>query len=288
MELYRYISFEEFVNLITVKKLHYVCPTEWEDTYEGYLFRMLGISLSHKKELLNRLFDDCSFVDVSLALKKYCKIAFARYHWYGQCWTKEKNENDAFWRIYSHNNRAIRISTTTEALDALFPSDQYYKEMKSIIYENESGNLLLEKLLSATLRVNHTNECFFHKRKAFSHEKEYRVLVSPKNDSNTLQHIFNKANKSLLLHYNDIDRHLEKKEDFIDLLLTVISESVDAELIEGFEKDGISVPIKANIGQFLHSVMVHPRAETWYVELVKQLCAVNAIQFMGKSSLYKI
>lgn len=99
MKLYRYISFEEFVNLLTTKSMHYSCPTKWEDTYEGYMFRSLD-DVSHRTELLKRMWNEIpsnipDFEKALSILKNYCKIAYARYHWYGQCWTREANENDA-------------------------------------------------------------------------------------------------------------------------------------------------------------------------------------------------
>ena len=36
--LYRYISFEDFVNLLINNKDRFVRPASWEDKYEGYLF----------------------------------------------------------------------------------------------------------------------------------------------------------------------------------------------------------------------------------------------------------
>ncbi len=38
IKLFRYIGFEDFVNLMINNKDRYVRPSSWEDEYEGYLF----------------------------------------------------------------------------------------------------------------------------------------------------------------------------------------------------------------------------------------------------------
>ena len=41
-ELYRYMSFSEFVNMVQRKQLQLVSPLNWDDKYEGYVFRMMN------------------------------------------------------------------------------------------------------------------------------------------------------------------------------------------------------------------------------------------------------
>ena len=40
LNLYRYIGFEDFVNLVVLKKDRYNYPANWDDGYEGFLFRI--------------------------------------------------------------------------------------------------------------------------------------------------------------------------------------------------------------------------------------------------------
>lgn len=37
-DLYRYISFEDFINLVVNKKDRFVRPVCWDDKYESYIF----------------------------------------------------------------------------------------------------------------------------------------------------------------------------------------------------------------------------------------------------------
>lgn len=151
MNLYRYISFEEFINLITIKCFHYVNPTNWQDVYEGAMFKALEAPQS-RKQLLLALMKEPSQNGAEIALKNYCKLIFAKYHWFGQCWTYESEESDAFWRIYSYDNHAIRISTTTRQIDDLFPSDLYYKESKKVKYDSVSDDRFVQKMLNCVRR----------------------------------------------------------------------------------------------------------------------------------------
>ncbi len=288
MKLYRYISFEEFVNLLTTKAMHYSCPTKWEDTYEGYMFRSLD-DVSHRTELLKRMWNEIpsnipDFEKALSILKNYCKIAYARYHWYGQCWTREANENDAFWRIYSYGKRSIRISTTDDSLWELFPTDNYYRAKKSIQYDAASGKEFLNIQFDATLQTKSTNECFFHKRIAFEHEKEYRILVSPKGENNSLGIIYNMSRLALHLKWNEI--HPDSMEDCIHILLDVLQTTVVDAVTMGHQAEGIDVAVH-NLESFVESVLVHPMAADWYTKLVEQLCAQHNLPFNGQSTLYK-
>lgn len=223
MNLYRYISFEEFMNLLTTKQMHYVNPTKWQDVYEGAMFKALEVP-GLRKKLLSTLLTTPSPHGAEIALKNYCKLLFARYHWFGQCWTYEPEESDAFWRIYSYDNHAIRISTTKDQIIDILPSNLYYKESRKVKYDNVSDEIFAKKMLDETLRVKSTYECYFHKRKAFQHEKEYRFLASPKNEGerSILSLQFWALNKNLQFQLDKGDARLSKKDDWISLINEVI------------------------------------------------------------------
>ena len=97
--LYRFISFPAFVNLVERRQERYVQPTLWEDTYEGYLIQLL--SKRDVDECLTMLANSFCQGNYEMAVVNYIKLHDARWHCYGQCWTKLK-ESDALWRIYSY------------------------------------------------------------------------------------------------------------------------------------------------------------------------------------------
>lgn len=74
--VYRYISFENFVDVVINEKLTLVSPLSfWEDTYEGWLFRMLQQKYS---ESLSNQFPQNPLQAIQLLGKSVV----------AQCWTK--------------------------------------------------------------------------------------------------------------------------------------------------------------------------------------------------------
>ena len=142
--LYRYISFESFVDLIQTKELAFCLPFIWDDTKEMYAYKEAILKMDNA----------------------YARILLfsSLYNIYAQCWTK-LDESDAMWRIYNYSNMTIRIKVKREKFKLLGKNI----EIKDVEYidnfqekiENSSDDLI--NLLAL-------------KRKAFSHEKEVRII----------------------------------------------------------------------------------------------------------------
>ena len=289
MELYRYISFEEFVSLITLKQLHFVQPTQWPDTYEGFIYRIFNDD-SYKEMLLSNLYDKLPDGTpeerASTALTNYCGILHATTNWYGQCWTYDGEESDSFWRIYSHGDKSIRIHTTDEKIEKLFDPDHYYTAQKPVTYDKESTKAELIKLqIEAIYNAEKTTEGFFHKRVAFSHEKEYRVLISPKETTAGKHYDYNDFMNSVdyIAHLQLFDNKLlDSKEKCLLVLMDCIKTLVPPALKR---EPHFNVKV-GNVPNFITDVLVTPLAADWYVDLVKGVCDQNGITFTGKSHLY--
>lgn len=289
MDLYRYISFEEFVSLITWKKLHFVQPTQWPDTYEGFIYRIFNDD-SYKKMLLSNLYDKLPNGTpeerASTALTNYCGILHATTNWYGQCWTYDGEESDSFWRIYSHGDKSIRIHTTDEKIEKLFDPDHYYTAQKPVTYDKESTKAELIKLqIEAIYNAEKTTEGFFHKRVAFSHEKEYRVLISPKETTAGKHYDYNDFMNSVdyIAHLQLFDNKLlDSKEKCLRALMDCIKTLVPKALKR---EPHFNVTVE-NLPAFIDDVLINPLAEGWYVDLVIEICRQNSIKCIGKSHLY--
>lgn len=289
MHLYRYISFEEFMSIVTLKKLHYVQPMQWEDTYEGCLYRVLEDD-HYKKLLLSKLYDKLQdgtpTEKASTVLSNYCGILYATTNWYGQCWTNEGAESDSFWRIYSHGNKAVRIHTTTEKLSALFDVKNYYIAQKAVVYDSATKiNDLIDSQIDALYNAEKTTEGFFHKRAAFSHEKEYRVLISPK-----ILSTGEPADYNDFLQFVDLMAHVNMFKDTPhsnkEECLAAVMDRIQKVLPPVPKREtSIGVPIPS-VTNLITDVLVTPLAADWYVDLVKGVCDQNGITFTGKSHLY--
>lgn len=155
MELYRYISFEVFIDIVINKKLTLLSPAKWEDSYEGWLLK----ELSKSKKIGNR---------IAQITNSIC----------GQCWSKN-GDCVPLWSIYSYNNKSIMIKTTLQDLEKL--EGVYCREMDY----SEGAEISIDEIVS--LITNPTPENFLlpftKKRSGFIHENEYRIFAFAKNSS---------------------------------------------------------------------------------------------------------
>ena len=290
MDLYRYISFEEFMSIVTLKHLHFVQPTQWADTYEGCMYRLLDND-KNKEFLLSKLYDSSAMSDENSKamdiLLKYYRILMVRHNWFGQCWTDRRSESDAFWRIYSHNNGAIRISTSVQKFEKILNPEKYNVEKKKVIYDDMTENDLLEPQIELLVQSNNITESYFHKRRAFSHEHEYRILVFPKTDSDG-----NEDGHRLFLHsvctFTQVQLNqrikempIKDKQDCVTSCIKIIKSLK----YEPSKASQLYIPINS-ASDLITDVLVTPLAADWYVDLVKGVCDQNGITFAGKSHLY--
>lgn len=248
--LYRYVSFETFVGMVQSKTLTFVLPELWDDPKECESFK-------HYVTHLDTLYEQLALWAV------YCKTFF-------QCWTTLA-ESDAMWRIYSYNNRALRISVkrnNISLLDDVKAIDVEYSNDFDCEFENgESGYL---KTLS-------------RKRTAFEHEREVRLIKHYKfsGTNDIKKHVYawlalsEHSNQIEILERNFPGESIEEKAQAVVETLNIGNEA----------KSFINVSF-AHINGFIENVLVHPLAPEWYVDIVREFCTNNEIRFAGKSNLY--
>ena len=158
--IYRIISYARFLELFDSYKNTLVKPKLWEDTFENF-------TLKSKLK-----YPDGSEITLDTQERLY-----------GQCWTTSK-ASDAMWRIYSPDKRSVRIRTTIDKLltsisianvdtamvDSCIGKVKYWSESKIISQAKQAfsnnGQLEFGNLFKSVLV----------KRKAFSHEKEIRLI----------------------------------------------------------------------------------------------------------------
>lgn len=93
-KVYRFITFETLVEMMLYKRLTFPKINCWDDSYENYLFK-------------TQIFKNQ--IDISPSLQEVANRLF------GQCWTLTP-QSDALWRIYSIQEKGVRISTTLRKL----------------------------------------------------------------------------------------------------------------------------------------------------------------------------
>lgn len=248
--LYRYVPLETFVGMVQSKTLTFVLPELWDDPKECASFK-------HYVSHLDNVYEQLALWSI------YHKTFF-------QCWTTLA-ESDAMWRIYSYNNRAIRISVKRDdinLLDDVKAVDVEYSDNFDCEFEHgETGYL---RTLS-------------RKRTAFEHEREVRLIKHYRfvGEDDLKQHIY--ACLAISEHPSRIEvleaqfpgESIEEKAQAVVETLNIGNEA----------KQFINVPF-AHVNGFIENVLVHPLAPEWYVDIVQDFCVNNEISFAGKSTLY--
>lgn len=167
MKLYHILPYKHFLQILKSKSLYFVNihKSWWDEPYELFYFRPRYFRAIHSRE-------------VPLSVEQI----MTRY--YAQCWS-ENRDSDAMWRIYSGVHRdGVRISTTLgKIIQLLYPATnlellpyvgfmQY--EWKMVI----KSWLNAHSLLTTKEWEQAAKDSLFIKRKNFSHEKEFRIILS--------------------------------------------------------------------------------------------------------------
>lgn len=283
--LFRIVSLESFLQLILYHRERYVNPLSWEDTYEGCALR-----LTHDK---NRIIDfiDALFSEYQdendcgdIVLYNFAKAEIARDFNFGQCWSLNE-DSDAMWRIYSYGKHSIQIESSPESL------------FKCIDKQIDEDTALLPRIRSVKYDVKPTDkesayirfyqrgmdfsESFFHKREAFRHESEVRILYRPEYTQYEFSSNLNRYRRKLKELNNSQSQNITK-----DLLVRVIHQ-IQSETPHKNSQQESTIYLKVNnLSQYIKNIKVHPMAESWYVDLVERICKDHHIRFGGRSSLY--
>jgi len=161
MELYRYILFENFIDIVINEKITLLSPKLWEDSYEGWFWK--------------------AFLDSPKAGKAASKMLDTIF---AQCWSKNK-DSAALWSIYSYDNKAVMIETTKEKLESI---DKIF--CKEIAY-TENAEIEIDDIVSMIANPSPKTLLFpfTKKRSAFLHENEVRVFALIKENSKQIKSI---------------------------------------------------------------------------------------------------
>jgi len=267
--IYRFTSFESFVNIVQNKKLAFVNHELWEDPYEGFIFKALKSPEGRLKiqQISQKLFSQDLISIMMLSNFNNCI--------HGQSWSRCE-ESDALWRIYSFNNQAIRIEVDFENINKLLDvicGDIIYKDFKTLeeeildLIENNGKTVDLKKIL-------------LRKRTAFQHEEEIRLLT--------------KINLNFLPQNNRTPQEIEMVEKGLEALRKdnqITEQEYQNGLKDLYDKKVIPKVVHISfehIQGFIKTVMVHPQSSDWFCETVKEFCKRNNLKYIGKSKLYTL
>lgn len=254
MQVYKYISFEQFVYMGELQKLYLKKVSKWEDVYEGYLLKEIFDQINHPlKGLINLLKEPL----INLGINSL----------YGQSWTYASEESSAMWEIYCPQKNGVRISFDSEYIfsqinkTALTVQQKKFCNKFRIKYNDKPCNKL--KISSEATLAKSIIDTLKYKRIAFKHEKEYRfAFVLPqyvKKLTNTLT-----GHGNILMtdkYVEDIYKEATKIKDYI-----YYDVAIDK----------------------LNEVLLHPNAEKYQKILFEKYCLGKNIQNYKVSKLYEL
>lgn len=283
MELFRYIGLEDFINLAINNKEKFVRPSSWDDKYEAYLFSYMETPEDVRRIVSEMYYNFCRENYYAIP-DNYFEMWRSKWFSYAQCWSKHP-ETDAMWRCYSYGNRAIRIRTTYDNLlthaKKVFPEEKQFKVyLKEVVYDLNKKSALRQQFIQMQKSLL-PHETYFHKRPAFEHEGEYRLLIVDKNSSGV-------DNLSSLGVKFKIGEKVRSKSD--EEIIDYLTEKICVRRVDWniTDKDNVRIENAGDISEFLKGVMVHPLAPEWYVNIIKDICELKKIEFDGQSDIYTL
>lgn len=183
LQLWRYMDFAKFANLLSSSSLFFTRADIFEDTHEGIwnkgtLRKILNIKPSHSS-----MSDVRPHSYTNEAIKFQRKM---RKEVFINCWHISEYESDAMWKLYGLSNQTIAIKTTYNQLNEALPNNCITGCVKYIDYNKD------------WIPMGSHIYPFFRKRKSFEHEREFRALIQ--NESSDSIGINIKVDLNLLLN----------------------------------------------------------------------------------------
>lgn len=271
--LYRFISFDSFINLLVSQKTRYINPLLWEDSYESVVYRQMMDKQLNRK-VISYFYHE--WKDPRKVVNLYAKLWYERTCSFAKCLTKTE-ENDTMWRIYRYNDKSVRIEVTYDGLKECIDQYQdYLLVLQDIVYDQKDCKPREQAILH-TMSVGNEGICnFCHKQELFMHENEKRVLILDQSRRKEFEQILNRC---------DLCECLDScsEEEIVERIAFCV------ENIMEFRREKEEVFVHINPKRYIKSVLVNPFADEQFTEIVKTMCLNFGIQcFKGKSTIYEL
>jgi hypothetical protein len=158
-KIWRYMDLSKLISILDKKALYFPRADNLGDPFEGS-FPKINIQ---KRQHAFSTHDGPGLITLSDYYKKFIKCTVIN------CWHINDDESDAMWKIYIKGGEGIAIQSTVGRLKASLLS---YPEHSSIsvgmvAYVNYEEDRIPDNTLAP----------YFHKRKSFKHEQEYRAII---------------------------------------------------------------------------------------------------------------
>lgn len=158
-KIWRYMDFSKLISLLDKKSMFFPRADKLGDPFEGS-FPRINVQ---KRQGVFTVKGGPGLVTLSDFYREFLKLTAIN------CWHINEDESDAMWKIYIKGGEGIAIQSTVGKLKA---SLLKYPEHNTIAvgmvaYVNYEEDRIPDDSLAP----------YFHKRKSFRHEQEYRAII---------------------------------------------------------------------------------------------------------------
>lgn len=158
MPIWRYIDFTKFLDLISRKELWFARVDRLPDPFEGSFPKG---NIAWRKSHYAGLMSPDEIGTLSEFYKLFLKFTYVN------CWHASSYQSDASWRLYPKSNDGIAIKSTFGRLKSSLAHSPHLIHFRKVRYIRFTKEVIDDD----------TRSPYFHKRKAFEHEKELRALI---------------------------------------------------------------------------------------------------------------
>ena len=235
--LWRYMSLEKFVNMLETKSLFFTRADKFEDPFEG--FTPPALVESYRKSVKRVILDE-SFTEVLIKISEN-----SRKYVMCNCWHQNEEESMAMWEKYHMRNGGIAIKTTVQDLknSLLNRFDVFIGEIEYIYHKTYDYNFIqhytntkTNTKLSSDKRWTYFP--YFHKRKAFEHEHEVRIII-------------------------DVEPFVSEYLEGLNPKTVLETEFPDI--------CDIGMSFNVNVKRLINEIIISPYAEKWVTDTVKSV-----------------
>lgn len=157
--VWKYIDLAKLIYILSKKQLYLTRLDLLSDQHEGTLTKAFVDALEKHAASINNL----GIIDSVKSVANHGRLST-----YVNCWRLDTDESEAMWKLYCPNNQGVALQTTYSKLANSIKDDKVH--IGTITYiDYESGFFQA---------ANNLFYSIMHKRKAFEHEKEVRIVTT--------------------------------------------------------------------------------------------------------------
>lgn len=224
--LWRYLDLAELVVLLSDKQLHFARADVFSDRHEGSITNSMMEAL--KRQLADRAKTFKSISGFRRLMKESVFIS---------CWCEEP-ESEAMWKLYCGDNYGVAITVVYQDIEVSFVNRNGLDIAPVQYLDYQVQGFPQDNLLYP----------FFHKRRAFTHESEVRIVkwCSDQIPVGIIVTGHPPTEEEIRAHQDELKRGEKLKIE-----------------------RGRSISLEFDVETLVRTIVVHPYAPEWYFRVIK-------------------